>query len=104
MTGILLSLPDSNYFAEIQSQDLVNNMSVSPIISFSIDTVAPLTPTNVVVNHGNIIDASTQNSVTISGSGGISESGSNVYYTLSSSSGSISGSGIIDISGDFSFS
>ena len=104
LTGISLALPDGKYFAEIQSQDLVKNTSTSPIISFSIDSVAPLAPTNIVVNNGNIIDASTQNNITISGSGGVSESGSTVNYAITNASGSITGSGLVDVNGSFHFS
>ncbi len=104
LTGISLTLPDGKYFAEIRSQDLVKNMSTSPIISFAIDSVAPLAPTNILINNGNVIDASTQNNVIISGSGGASESGSIINYTITNASGSISGSGLVDINGSFHFS
>lgn len=103
LTNMPLSLPDGTYFARIQSQDLVKNTSTSPTISFSVDSLAPLSPTNIIVNNGNVIDVNTQNTVTISGSGGISESGSVVQYTLSDDSGSISGSGLVDMNGSFHF-
>lgn len=72
-TGADIPLPDGMYFMKVQTRDLAGNTSISPIIQFSIDTVAPSAPTDISVNHGTIIDANTQTGVTITGSGGVSE-------------------------------
>ena len=98
-----LSLTDGIYYAKVQVQDLAGNISTSPAISFTIDSIAPAAPTNISVNQGNIIDITTEFSVTVAGSGGISESGTLVSYSISSSSGTISGSGVVDSFGSFHF-
>ena len=64
-----IALSDGTYFAKIQARDLAGNTSMSSVTSFTVDTVAPGVPTNVSVNHGNIIDVNTQANVTIIGSG-----------------------------------
>ncbi|MDD5197505.1 MAG: M4 family metallopeptidase [Candidatus Gracilibacteria bacterium] len=103
-TETTLSLADGVYFAKIETRDLAGNISTSPEISFTIDTIVPVAPTNIFVNNGIVIDANTQAGVTISGSGGLSESGSIISYNIFSSSGSVSETGLIDISGSFYFS
>ncbi|MDP2103817.1 MAG: hypothetical protein Q8K26_02760, partial [Candidatus Gracilibacteria bacterium] len=104
-TGTVLTLSDDTYFAKIQSQDLVGNISTSSVISFTIDTTSPLEPTNILVNGGNIINADTHSNVSITGSGEISESGSIVEYAIfDSASGSVTGTGLIDANGSFLFS
>lgn len=99
--SVNLSLTDGTYFAKVQAKDLAGNTSAS-ITSFTVDTIAPLAPTNISVNHGTVIDAANQTNVLVSGSGGVSESGSAVGYVIADASGSVSGSGVVDASGNFS--
>lgn len=60
-----VALSDGVYYAKVEVRDIVGNTSISPIVSFTVDTTSPLDPVNISVNNGNIIRADTQSNVVI---------------------------------------
>lgn len=60
-----ITLSDGVYYAKVEVQDIAGNTSISPIVSFTVDTTSPLDPVNISVNNGNIIRADTQSNVVI---------------------------------------
>lgn len=101
-TSIDILLSDALYYAKIITQDLAGNVGVSYMVSFTVDTTAPDAPTSLVVNLGNVIDASSVTGILVSGSGGISESGSVIAFSISDGiAAPVSATGLIDASGSF---